>query len=176
MVDAAEIDMAVIIRPPFALQSDLRWTTLAREPFRLIVPRDVTGEDWVELLSQQPFVRYERTSFGGRQVDRFLRKMHFPLRKVCEVDQLDAIVELVANRVGVALLPQIAARQHWPAAVRVVDWGPHTFHRDIGLVYRSQASPSAPVGRADGRPCPSDQPRLKLGRYRPAPWLTSCDE
>jgi len=145
MVDAGEIDMALIIRPPFALQSDLRWTTLAREPFRLIVPRDVPGDDWVELLSQQPFIRYDRASFGGRQVDRFLRKMHLPLREVCEVDELDAIVKLVANRVGVALLPQTAAHRRWPAAVRVVDLGPHTFHRDIGLVRRSQASLSAPA-------------------------------
>lgn len=41
LVDAGEIDMAVIIRPPFSLQSDLRWTTLALEPYRLIVPRDL---------------------------------------------------------------------------------------------------------------------------------------
>jgi DNA-binding transcriptional LysR family regulator len=63
----------------------------------------------------------------------------------CEVDELEAIVKLVANRVGVALLPQTAAQRRWPAAVRVVDLGPHTFHRDIGLVHRSQASLSAPA-------------------------------
>ena len=36
LVDAGKIDLAVIIRPPFSLQSDLRWTTLVSEPFRLI--------------------------------------------------------------------------------------------------------------------------------------------
>jgi DNA-binding transcriptional LysR family regulator len=45
VVDAGELDMAVIIRPNFSLQSDLRWTRLAREPFRLLVPRHVKGED-----------------------------------------------------------------------------------------------------------------------------------
>ncbi|MFZ6769996.1 LysR family transcriptional regulator [Undibacterium sp. Di26W] len=145
MVDAGEIDMAAIIRPPFALQSDLRWTTLAREPFRLIVPRDTKGDDWMELLSQHPFVRYDRVSFGGRQVDRFLRKLHLPVQEVCEVDELDAIVKLVANRVGVALLPQTAAQKRWPAAVRAIDLGAHTFHRDIGLVHRTQANLSAPA-------------------------------
>jgi DNA-binding transcriptional LysR family regulator len=34
--DAGELDLAIVIRPPFALQSDLRWTTLESEPFRLI--------------------------------------------------------------------------------------------------------------------------------------------
>ena len=144
-VDAGEIDMAAIIRPPFSLQSDLRWTTLAREPYRLIVPRDVPGDDWAELLSSQPFIRYDRSSFGGRQVDRFLRQMHFTLREVSELDELDAIVKLVANGVGAALVPQTAAHRRWPAAVRAVDLGQHTFHRDIGLVHRAKQNLSEPV-------------------------------
>ncbi|MDH4556772.1 LysR family transcriptional regulator [Pseudomonas sp. BN417] len=144
-VDAGEIDMAAIIRPPFSLQSDLRWTTLAREPYRLIVPRDIPGDDWAELLSSQPFIRYDRSSFGGRQVDRFLRQMHFTLREVSELDELDAIVKLVANGVGAALVPQTAAHRRWPAAVRAVDLGQHTFHRDIGLVHRAKQNLSEPV-------------------------------
>ncbi|VVP59072.1 HTH-type transcriptional regulator YofA [Pseudomonas fluorescens] len=145
LVDAGEIDMAAIIRPPFSLQSDLRWTTLALEPYRLIVPCDLPGEDWSELLSSQPFIRYDRSSFGGRQVDRFLRQMHFTLREVCELDELEAIVKLVENGVGVALVPQIATHQEWPAGVRVLDLGQYTFHRDIGLVHRARQSLTEPV-------------------------------
>lgn len=145
LVDAGEIDMAAIIRPPFSLQSDLRWTTLALEPYRLIVPCDLPGEDWSELLSSQPFIRYDRSSFGGRQVDRFLRQMHFTLREVCELDELEAIVKLVENGVGVALVPQIATHQEWPAGVRMLDLGQYTFHRDIGLVHRARQSLTEPV-------------------------------
>ncbi|MNC24581.1 HTH-type transcriptional regulator YofA [compost metagenome] len=145
LVDAGEIDMAAIIRPPFSLQSDLRWTTLALEPYRLIVPGDVPGEDWSELLSSQPFIRYDRSSFGGRQVDRFLRQMHFTLREVCELDELEAIIKLVGNGVGVALVPQTATHQEWPVGVRALDLGQHTFHRDIGLVHRSRQSFTEPV-------------------------------
>ena len=145
LVDAGEIDMAAIIRPPFSLQSDLRWTTLALEPYRLIVPRELPGEDWSELLSSQPFIRYDRSSFGGRQVDRFLRQMHFTLREVCELDELEAIIKLVGNGVGVALVPQTAPHQEWPVGVRALDLGQHTFHRDIGLVHRSRQSFTEPV-------------------------------
>lgn len=145
LVDAGKIDMAVIIRPPFSLQSDLRWTTLVSEPFRLIVPRTVQGDDWGELLSSQPFVRYDRTSFGGRQVDRFLREMHLNVQEVCEVDELEAIVRLVAHGVGVALVPKTATQRRWPAAVRVVDLGHHSFHREIGLVHRASDALSEPA-------------------------------
>ncbi|WP_394834578.1 LysR substrate-binding domain-containing protein [Pendulispora rubella] len=136
-VDAGDIDMAAIIRPPLPPQGDLRWTTLAREPFRLLVPRHTAGDDWGELLSREPFVRYDRVSFGGRQVDRFLRRTHLAVHEVCELDELEAIVRLVANGVGIALVPETAGHRKWPAAVRVVDLGHHTFHREIGLLHRA---------------------------------------
>ncbi|KAF1050651.1 MAG: HTH-type transcriptional regulator YofA [Stenotrophomonas maltophilia] len=146
-VDAGELDLAAIIRPPFALHGDLRWTTLAREPYRLLVPRKLPGEDWRDLLASQPFVRYDRSSFGGRQVDRFLRQLHFTPREVCELDELEAIVQLVAHGVGVALLPQTASLRRWPAGVRALDLGEQTFHREVGLVHRAPASLGEPVRR-----------------------------
>lgn len=141
-VDAGEIDAALIIRPPFALHSDLRWTTLAHEPFRLLVPRAVKGSDWRGLLTSQPFVRYDRSSFGGRQVDRFLRSKRLNVQEVCEVDDLEGIARLVARGLGVALLPQTADGRRWPTGVRAIDLGPQTFHRDIGLVHRANVAPA----------------------------------
>ncbi|QXH44033.1 LysR family transcriptional regulator [Pseudomonas xanthosomatis] len=144
-VDTGELDMAVIIRPPFTLHSDLRWTTLAREPYCLLVPADVPGDDWQQLLASQPFIRYDRASFGGRQVDRFLRQLHMPLKEKCELDEQDAIVSLVALGVGVALVPQTASQATWPAGVRAVELGDKVFHRDIGLVHRAPETLSEAV-------------------------------
>ncbi|HDZ48398.1 hypothetical protein LCGC14_0035450 [marine sediment metagenome] len=144
-VDAGELDMAVIIRPPFSLHSDLRWTPLAHEPFRLIAPMHINGEQWRELLTTHPFIRYDRASFGGRQVDRFLRDNHCKVHEVCEVDELEAIVKLVAKGVGVALVPQAIAQQHWPDEVRAIDLGERTFHRDIGLIHPTSGHLSNPA-------------------------------
>ncbi|AIR91704.1 LysR family transcriptional regulator [Pseudomonas cremoricolorata] len=144
-VDAGEIDMAVIIHPAFALQSDLRWVPLVREPYRLLAPRQSPDKDWRELLASQPFLRYDRASFGGRQVDRFLRKMHFTPREVSELDELQALVELVARGVGVALVPETFGHKRWPAGVRAHDLGEHTFYREIGLVHPSNRNANEPV-------------------------------
>lgn len=144
-VDAGEIDVAAIIRPAFALHGDLSWTLLAHEPFRLIVPRDVPGEDWMALLAGRPFIRYDRASFGGRQVSRFLRDRNLAPHEVCEADDLDVIVKLVAHGVGVALVPQTATQRRWPVAVRPIDLGRHTFHRDVGLVHRAPRLLEDPV-------------------------------
>jgi DNA-binding transcriptional LysR family regulator len=104
----------------------------------------VPGEDWRALLAQQPFIRYDRASFGGRLVDRFLRQQALPVQEVCELDELDAIVGLVAQGLGVALVPQTATLQRWPG-VRAVDLGPQTFHRDIGLLHRARRTLAEPV-------------------------------
>ncbi|WP_426153086.1 LysR family transcriptional regulator [Pseudomonas sp. DC3000-4b1] len=137
-LDAGDIDMAVIINPAFSLQSDLRWTPIAREPYRLLVPRDTPDAHWRDLLASQPFIRYDRASFGGRQVDRFLRSLPVVPQERCELDELEAITELVAKGIGVALVPQTLGHQGWPESVRAMDLGKHGFHRDIGLVHRPE--------------------------------------
>jgi Transcriptional regulator len=38
-VDSGELDLAVIIKPPFALPSELEWRTLVTEPFVLLAPK-----------------------------------------------------------------------------------------------------------------------------------------
>lgn len=66
--------------------------------------------------------------------------------RVCVfVDELDAIVQLVANGGGVALIPQTGAHRRWPAAVTAIDLGRHTFHRDIGLVHWPESSLGEPA-------------------------------
>lgn len=144
-VDAGEIDMAVIIHPAFSLQSDLKWVPLAGEPYRLLVPKKAPNEDWQGLITSQPFIRYDRASFGGRQVERFLRKLHLSPREVCELDELEAIAKLVGNGVGVALVPETLGHKAWPAGVRALDLGEHTFYRDIGLVHPAKRTVNEPV-------------------------------
>ncbi|WP_042567709.1 LysR family transcriptional regulator, partial [Ralstonia solanacearum] len=68
LVDAGEIDLAVLIRPPFAVPADLEWRTLVAEPFVLLAPAGLPGDDWRTLLETAPFIRYDRRSFGGRRV------------------------------------------------------------------------------------------------------------
>src|SRR5205823_7864164 len=45
-VDAAEMDVAVIIRPPFALPPELAWRTLLAEPYVLLAPTGLAGQPW----------------------------------------------------------------------------------------------------------------------------------
>ncbi|WP_244849567.1 LysR family transcriptional regulator [Caballeronia sp. SL2Y3] len=137
-VDAAEADMAVIIRPPFSLPAELRWRTLIAEPFVLLAPAAKKRATWRELIENEPFIRYDRRSFGGRQVDVFLRKKRIAVREAIEADELHGIAQLVARGMGVALLPKSAGIGAWPRGTVAHDLGDDTFHREIGLVERAR--------------------------------------
>lgn len=143
MVDSGELDLAAIIKPPFSLPSELRWTTLASEPFELIAAKKWADSDWENLLRTQPFIRYDRVSFGGRQVDRFLRKNKIHPHEICELDELDAITELVKHQVGIALVPKTLSQQRWPSGIQAWSLGDKGFQREVGLVYRASHAPSS---------------------------------
>ncbi len=135
-VDSGEVDGAILIRPPFALPAELKWHALAHEPFVLLVPRALRHDGARALLKREPFVRYDRNSFGGRIVDRWLRKVRVTVHDVVELDELQAIVELVGRGVGVALVP-LASALRLPRTVAALPLGGEPPTREIGYVERT---------------------------------------
>jgi DNA-binding transcriptional LysR family regulator len=138
-VDAAEMDVAIIIRPPFALPAELAWRPVLSEPFVLLAPTELAGHSWRSLLKSQPFIRYDRNSYGGRLVERFLKKIRVTVNEAVELDELQGIVGLVEQGAGVALIPHASALS-MPAGVAVLPLGGDTFCREIGLVQRDSRS------------------------------------
>ncbi|MQB45649.1 LysR substrate-binding domain-containing protein [Rhizobium sp. ICMP 5592] len=134
LLDAGELDLAVIIKPSFGIPKDLAWQPLMREPYVLAAPSHMEGDDWLTLLQEQPFIRYERSSFGGRQVDRFLRSLSLTARESVEIDDISAMLALVGQGLGVALLPMTEGNLPLPSSVRVVSLAERTFHREIGIL------------------------------------------
>ncbi|WP_027599067.1 LysR family transcriptional regulator [Pseudomonas sp. MOIL14HWK12:I2] len=134
-VDAGELDLAILIRPPFELPKELHATTLLQEPFVLIAPPDLPGDDPRLLLETQPFIRYDRHSFGGRRVSAFLREQRLAVRQVLELDELDAIVKMVEHGLGVALVPCAGLWLEHPR-VRRLSLGALTFHRELQVIAR----------------------------------------
>ncbi len=138
-VDAGDIDLAVMIRPPFALPKELHAELIQKEPFVLIAPLNIEGDDPFKLLVEHPFVRYDRSSFGGRQVSQFLRKHNLDVRPGLELDELDAIVKMVESGLGVALVPTAGLWLERAPTVRIISLGSATFYRELVLVSRHSA-------------------------------------
>ncbi|MDF3239620.1 MULTISPECIES: LysR family transcriptional regulator [Pseudomonas] len=135
-VDAGELDSAIIIRPPFDLPKELHVQVLRKEPFALIVPHALAGDDPLQLLGSQPHVRYDRASFGGRLVSRFLREQKLEVQVALELDELEAIVKMVECGLGVSLIPQAGLWLERSPQVRIIPLGHLTFYREIILLSR----------------------------------------
>lgn len=133
-VDAGEVDMAVLIRPPFTLPPELGWQPLLSEPVVLATPESMPAAPWRDVLATQPFIRYDRASFGGRVVDIFLKKHRLNVHEAVELDEIEAIANLVRHGLGVALLPRLRGLDM--TGLRLVPLGDQAFHRDIGIIGR----------------------------------------
>jgi DNA-binding transcriptional LysR family regulator len=144
-VDSGEIDLAIIIQPPFSLPKELELERIRSEPFVLIAPKHVEVKDPLAMLAENPFVRYDRTSFGGRLVTQFLRKHRIQPAQVLELDELDAIVKMVEGGLGVSLIPLAGLWLEHQAAVQIIPLDALTFHRDLVLVSRYGARQSVPL-------------------------------
>lgn len=136
---SGELGLILIIKPPFALGRDLAWIPLLSEPFMLAVPAAWEDKEWRTILQSSPFIRYDRVSFGGRQVDRFLRKSGLLVDEVVELDDLTAAMAMVARGVGASLVP-ICADNHLDRRIRLVSLGEDTFFREVGVVSSADAA------------------------------------
>jgi DNA-binding transcriptional LysR family regulator len=137
-VDAGELDAAVLIRPPFELPPGLTWRPLWSDAFVLVVPERVRGKDWRQILRNEPFLRYDRASFGGRQVAQFLEISGIDVEDAVEMDEISGLVGLVERGMGVALVPRTRPYFPLPAGVRAVSLGTNGLRREIGLVERTR--------------------------------------
>ncbi len=144
-LDSDEIDAAIMIRPPFGILPEMSWLTLMYEPFKLLVHREIKGQDWRALLESQPFLRYERASFGGRLVTGFLRDKRLVVQDSMELDEIAGLINLVSEGLGVALVPMVEAYLPLPPQVRAISLGEKTFCREIGMLRKSTNSRHAVI-------------------------------
>lgn len=138
-----EINMALIVKPHFALPKSLEWMTLRQEPHLLITPLALGVDDPKVVLRREPFIRYDRNHWGGRAVDQYLRRWQIRPHEHYELDSLEAIVVMVSRGLGVAIIPDWPAP--WPQDVRVgrlelTDMP----QREIGVIW-SRASHRLPL-------------------------------
>ncbi len=119
-LDAGALDMALVIKPPFALPRRTRWQALITEPYVLIAPKAVRRAAPAELLAQHPFIRYDRMSFGGRPVQRYLEQQRLAVQDTMELKELDAIVRMVERGIGVSIIPRAAQLSLRSRALHVV--------------------------------------------------------
>ena len=103
-VRTGELDAAVVTAPDLAPE-DLDTRPVAEEPLMVIAPPESAMGTDAELLQQHPFIWFSRKTWAGQQIERRLLDRKIRVRPSMEIDNLDAIVELVRHGLGVAIVP-----------------------------------------------------------------------
>ncbi|MBY4898219.1 LysR substrate-binding domain-containing protein [Cupriavidus sp. AU9028] len=141
-VEAGQLDAALLVEGPGRLPGTLRWSVLYQEPLVAIVAAGSDGADAADArtaLARQPFLRFDRAQRTGMLVERALRRAHLPVREFLELNSIEALVELVRQRVGVTVVPQLnRARWHEEEGLRVLplDTGGRPLMRTVGMLER----------------------------------------
>ena len=105
---AGELDAAILVRPPFQPPKALALVVLKVEPLILVAPAAYAGQSLETLLRVHPLIRYDARSWGGQIAQRYLDEQAIEPNVLCELDALETIVMLVAQGMGVSLVPQWA--------------------------------------------------------------------
>lgn len=134
-VENRELDAAVVVHNPAVNRPGLVWTPLYAEPMVLLTPASARPAAPRTMVERYPFIRFDRTEHTGQLVERTLRRLRTRPQDFLELNSIEAIVELVREGFGVALLPNLAQRS-WEdePLLRALPVGPAAEARAIALV------------------------------------------
>ncbi|WP_080744937.1 LysR family transcriptional regulator [Cupriavidus necator] len=162
-VIAGELDAAVLVQPSFAMPKTCEWVPLRNEPLILLTPAGMKVTDPLQTIAREPFIRYDRSVVAGKLADDYLRRHYVRPQVQFELDGIEPIAKLVAEGLGVSVLPDWAASGQQDARVRRWALPAPCPQRTVGMVWlhSSVRSPLAAVlaGLLDlNRPAPETGP------------------
>ena len=138
-----ELDAAIIIRPHhFTMPKTCSWQLLLEEEFIVLKSATIESNDGIELLREQPFIRYDRRHWDGQIADRYLIELGLKPHERFEMDGIDAIAALVEKGLGVSLVPNSYPLRHISTNLVKVSLGDGRPCREIIFV-TDRSSPNA---------------------------------
>ena len=103
----SELDAALCLKLSFDLPKTVCWTPLRHEPLVVLAHARDAGRDPLELLRNEPLVRYDRQLAGGSLAQRYLQAHGIRPHERMELNSIMAIALLVERGLGVGLVPDI---------------------------------------------------------------------
>lgn len=150
-VAAGELDAAIVVEPQFAVAKHCTWQKFMEEPLLVIAPAHMQGRAAHEVLVNEPFLRYDRSVYGGQLADRYLRDHALHPRQRLEINSLSSIAVLVHEGLGVSLLPdwsdmwqslkivQIPLPGRAPVRRNGLVWNRHGHHTELAACIYEEA-------------------------------------
>lgn len=131
-----EIDAALVTEPT-VLADGLSCHTIAVEPLGLIVPVNMAEEDARVILKTQPYIQFNKNAWAGQQILQHLLDLGINTPMSMEIDSLEAIYRLVAQGLGVSIIPLNGATEAMLSQVKTIRLEDPPLFRTLVLVERT---------------------------------------
>jgi DNA-binding transcriptional LysR family regulator len=131
LVHRRRIDAAVVSDYSEADRA-IAWQPFLRERLVLIAPPDARGDDVHQLVRAYPFIRYTPSAAVGQVIDTAIQRIKLTPRESMRLDWLEAIEAMVANGLGVSIVPDRHVRPL--ERVRIIKLPGPAHFRTLGLI------------------------------------------
>lgn len=161
-VAEGELDAAIVVEPQFAVAKHCVWQKFMEEPLLVIAPAHMRGRAAHDVLTSEPFLRYDRSIYGGQLADRYLRDHDLHPTQRLEINSLSSIAVMVHEGLGVSLLPdwsamwqsldivQIPLPERAPVRRNGLVWNPQGHHANLATCIYEQAQAVFGTGSSRG--------------------------
>jgi DNA-binding transcriptional LysR family regulator len=134
-----QLDAVITVAPPFMVPKSITTIALRSEPLVLISPGKLNVSVKQALLNQL-YIRYDPTSWGGRFAQQYVLDHRLAPRLLCDLDGLEAIALLVAQNLGVSLVPAWEGLDDLKSKVHVTPIQGAKYHRNIVVMVRQPSA------------------------------------
>ncbi len=140
-VEEGDLDAALISEPPYAVPAHCEWRPYDEEPFYVVGPRSAAALDDVSLFERLPLVRFDKTAWTGALIEGHLMARGIQPLDVMELDSLEAVLSLVEQGLGVAVVPFSGERlDRARKRFSLIPLGTPQLRRRVGLYERRRHS------------------------------------
>lgn len=121
-VERGDIDAALLTRP-HTLPRDHGWFSIAHESMELLASEQCRSNDPVELLQNNPYIRFSREAVVGGLIDNWLQDNGIKVVESMELESLESISSMVLANLGVSIVPKrcVASPNPLPLKRFVID-------------------------------------------------------
>ena len=134
-LERGRIDAAIISRPSHILKG-LVWHEIAQEEMQLLAARDTVSDDPIQLLRDNPFIRFSRNAVVGSMIEAWLQDHKIIVTDAMELEGLEAISSMVLCNMGVAIAPRRCVQVMYPLPLKRISLGPDAPRRILGVACR----------------------------------------
>ncbi len=127
------LDMAVLVKPTEPI-SGTDFTVLRQEPYVLISPMSNEIADPQRILDSFPFIWFDRSTLSSALVREIVTSSGRSHSAEIECDTLEGVIAMVANGLGVSIVPVLTGHAPYTTSVCVHDLSIGRRSRQIGVL------------------------------------------